>query len=57
MDEHSAALHHGIVDHELVVKGGLFAIDRLWVELDLTRLGIKFRRPVSDIYIYTQLHG
>ena len=49
MDEHSTALHHGVVDHELVVKVGFLAVDRLWVEFNLTRLGVKFRRPISDI--------
>lgn len=51
MDEHSAALHHCVVDHEFVLKGCLLTVDRLGVELDLTRLGVKFWRPTSGTYM------
>ena len=47
MDEHSAALHHRVVDHKLVIEGSFFAIDGLWVELDLPRLGVKLWRPAN----------
>ena len=47
MDEHSAALHHRVVDHELVIEGSFFAIDGLWVELDFPRLGVKLWRPAN----------
>ena len=51
MDKYGTALHHSVVDHELVLKGRLLTVDRFGVEFGLSKLSEKFWRPAQAMQV------